>query len=102
MAVSLRWRAHASSLRGSAGRIAGATQGGLKPALRFAPVADSCRHLLGREAEVLGDLLVRGAGAEVVDADHQGVVVDVLVPAGRTARLDRDDFAAIAEDFVLV
>src|SRR5207249_9998768 len=47
-------------------------------------------------------LLVRSRGAEAIDADHERVVIHILVPAVRATRFDGDDAAAIAEDFVLV
>src|SRR5690242_924830 len=53
-----------------------------------APLAHPCRHRLRREAEVFGDLLGGGGVAEGVDADDEGVVVHVLVPAAGTAGLD--------------
>src|SRR6185369_1669756 len=67
-----------------------------------APLPNPRRHLLRREAEVLGDLFVGRGMSEGVDADHQRVVVDVLVPAVGAAGFDGYDFRAVAEDFVLV
>src|SRR5712691_12188879 len=44
------------------------------------PLTNSLGDLLRRESKLLGDLLVGRRGAEAIDADHQRVVIEVLVP----------------------